>query len=655
MPDEANKAALEYAERGWFVFPILPRKKIPYKGFGWKEKSTNDPDVVRAVIEHPRYKDCNWALDCGRSNLLVLDVDIYKPGAAKAFADLPGEVSSPYTVKSPRGGTHYHYEGTGPSTADKLGPGLDTRGAGGYVLIPGSETEDGRYTCETPFSGGLQPPPPFVLESLGPPPPERLPDADIPISDPDQPHHIEQAKAYIKHAPEATEGDGGDATTYYVACKLRDFNLSRMTALEILSEWNEEKANPPWTLDELQKKIDNAYRYAKDKPGNATPEAIFPPGNKSTQAIRCAADTEIEDLKPRAWILGYRYLPEYVTLTIAPGGVGKSLLTIVEGMSVASGKQLTRDVVHQTGAVWLYNTEDPFDELDRRVLAAAKYHRLSRVDLGNFYYSSGYDNPLKLAAADERNRAIINEPLVGAIIKHIKQRNVKLFIVDPFVECHSVNENDNTGIAAVAQTFRRIAKQTGCAVSLVHHTSKGKQERGNMDKSRGASSLISAARIAHTIYPMTPKEAVEYGVQPGRENWYVRLDDAKANLSPPIGSSSWYEKHSVRLHFDSEETTGTLAPAQFGEPELNLHEQLAPLYNLPFDDNGCISLHKACEAMKACGITGAKGGTSVINIRRHIESLFALVGGETPVGVKGFRVRLLVVNGVKILKMEEPK
>jgi hypothetical protein len=239
------------------------------------------------------------------------------------------------------------------------------------------------------------------------------------------------------------------------------------------------------------------------------------------------------------------------------------LWTILEGLSIASGKQITHDPVRQDGAVWIYNTEDPYDELERRIVAAARYHKLTRADTQRLYYTSGYDKPLTFAKYDEGNRPGLNEGLIGHMIGFIREKAIRLLIIDPFVECHQVKENDNDAINLVMQGFRRIALETGCALGLVHHSSKGTDanSRGNADKARGASALVSAARVAHTLYPMTSKEGKDYLLPAGDHRWYVRVDNAKSNLAPPTERYTWYKKQSVQLLFDADEDpTGTLEP-----------------------------------------------------------------------------------------------
>jgi RecA-family ATPase len=139
-------------------------------------------------------------------------------------------------------------------------------------------------------------------------------------------------------------------------------------------------------------------------------------------------------------------------------------------------------------------------------------------------------------------------------IDYIKANGITLFCVDPFVRAHQCDENDNMAIDRVAQAFTRIASETGCAVHLVHHTRKranGAGGEGDMDTARGASSLVSAARIAHTLCGMSEKEGEKRGMPKGGHKWWVRLDDAKANLAPPQDKERWFKKHGENIGGES--------------------------------------------------------------------------------------------------------
>src|SRR5690606_5334092 len=94
---------------------------------------------------------------------------------------------------------------------------------------------------------------------------------------PDQPKNIEKAIHWLQTtAPSAIEGDAGDKTTFAVAAELRAFGISEQTAFELMADhWNEDKASPPWSPDQLKTKIANAYNYGQGAFGGKTAEGEF--------------------------------------------------------------------------------------------------------------------------------------------------------------------------------------------------------------------------------------------------------------------------------------------------------------------------------------------------------------------------------------------
>ncbi|NBQ51846.1 MAG: hypothetical protein EBU35_14650, partial [Marivivens sp.] len=123
--------------------------------------------------------------------------------------------------------------------------------------------------------------------------------------------------------------------------------------------------------------------------------------------------------------------------------------------------------------------------------------------------------------------------------------------VDPLVKAHYGEENDNKQIDAVLDVFADIAKRCDAAVDLVHHTRKPPSGfvavAGDINTARGAGALAGAVRAARTITPMSAKEAEAFDIEPGRQGWYVRVDDAKGNMSAPSEDAVWFERHTVEL------------------------------------------------------------------------------------------------------------
>ena len=166
-------SALAYAARGWPVFPCRPRDKRPATARGLHDAST-DERVIRAWWgQNPA---CNVAVATGpASDLLVLDID----GDVRELLGGRSVPQSP-TQRTGGGGWQVLFQWD-PALADVsttragLLPGIDTRGRGGYVVVPPSVHPNGtRYRwgrCTGPDDLPLAEPPAWLLNALTPPPP----------------------------------------------------------------------------------------------------------------------------------------------------------------------------------------------------------------------------------------------------------------------------------------------------------------------------------------------------------------------------------------------------------------------------------------------------------------------------------------------------
>jgi hypothetical protein len=143
-PGVFRAAAIAYAEAGWPIFPVLPDRKAPFGKLvpnGFKDASA-DPELVRYWWTRSPWSNIGFPTGNG---IAVLDVDSYKG------ARLEGDWPETLTARTARGGEHrYHVvEEEVRISADRLGPGLDVRGDGGYVLLPPSRFGRGKhYTWE---------------------------------------------------------------------------------------------------------------------------------------------------------------------------------------------------------------------------------------------------------------------------------------------------------------------------------------------------------------------------------------------------------------------------------------------------------------------------------------------------------------------------
>jgi hypothetical protein len=256
---------------------------------------------------------------------------------------------------------------------------------------------------------------------------------------------------------------------------------------------------------------------------------------------------EANKIAQREWIYGNLLIRRFVTATVSPGGVGKSSLIAVEALAMVSGKDLLAVAPPRPLRVWLWNLEDPQEETERKIQAAALHYRLSRDDIGDrLYVDSGRDQRLVIATAT-RTGTMIARPVVDTLTAEIINHKIDAVIVDPFVSCHEVGENDNTAMDMIVKEWGRVADRGNCAVQLVDHTRKmGVTEAEvTVESSRGAKSKTDACRVVRAVNRMSKEEGERAGVENHR--LYFRTYNDKANLQPPADKSDWFKLVSVDL------------------------------------------------------------------------------------------------------------
>jgi hypothetical protein len=275
--------ALSLGRQGFHIFPLRRGSKLPAIEKFPARATTDAAKIERWAAKYP---GCNWGLSTSSYGageaLLVVDVDSAGHGAGTK--DGPASLTRlerqgngfPLTREhsTPTGGRHllYRVPSAVRQGADVLGPGLDTRSKGGYIVAPGSIVEAGEYFVDRP--GRPEPAPQWLIDACGAPR-ERASNRDaLPGINADRAR--QRALAYLQHeAPEAIEGAGGDQTTFIVAAKLKDLGVSPEVAVDLMAEeWFD---GCGWTAEELAIKVRNAFNYGQNPQGADAPEAQFEP------------------------------------------------------------------------------------------------------------------------------------------------------------------------------------------------------------------------------------------------------------------------------------------------------------------------------------------------------------------------------------------
>ncbi|MFK4224452.1 bifunctional DNA primase/polymerase [Streptomyces sp. NPDC019890] len=190
--------ALSAAERGLAVIPLSPTKlpalRSPHRGdpepvlcrgecglpgHGVHD-ATADPAGVRALFAAAPWAT-GYGIACGRPRHHLIGIDLDTKSSTDSVAALQDlalrhlfTIPETVTVLTPSGGRHLWLTGPPdvvvPNSASRLAPGIDVRGAGGYLVGPGSVTAHGAYRL-APGTGDLNPAPcPRALLRLITPP-----------------------------------------------------------------------------------------------------------------------------------------------------------------------------------------------------------------------------------------------------------------------------------------------------------------------------------------------------------------------------------------------------------------------------------------------------------------------------------------------------
>ncbi|WP_306132155.1 AAA family ATPase [Roseivivax marinus] len=320
-----------------------------------------------------------------------------------------------------------------------------------------------------------------------------------------------------------------------------------------LLETAKENGLPP---NEAHATLVSAFMAGKQEPEYQRDRADFRPMQSGTTPLQSFTARERRlptefvwhdpaTIPPRPWVYGHHLIRKQVSVTVAPGGIGKSSLTIAEALAMASGRELLGDWIAPGLKVWLYNLEDPHDEMDRRIIAAMQHHHVSPAEIaGRLYVDTGRERALS-TAIQTREGVHIVQPELDALAAEVEARQIDVLVIDPFVSSHQTSENDNGAIDLVAKEWARLADRCNCAIELVHHTRKTNGEEATTESARGASALLAAARSGRVLNKMGDDLKAEAGVQDDPATYFAVTRD-KSNLAP-AGNRKWRRMASVHL------------------------------------------------------------------------------------------------------------
>jgi hypothetical protein len=525
---QSIEAAREYMRHGIPVFPCRDNSKKPATTHGFKDAET---DPCEAEKWRP---NCNIAFCPDSAGLFVVDLD--GEAGLRSWRHLETLYGAPETlrVRTPSGGTHIYFKGHGRSTAGALGRGIDTRGVGGYVLLPPSTIDGRSYKF---LDGGvfdrrqIAEAPQWLLDALDKPVREAREAPENFVED--DPFNVDWARFNVEQA--IGKGDlptigtrDTHATRWFI--QLNKYGCSEQTAREIYERFYAEGGARPDHPSDHDDKIERIWAgltgdneagaEAPQKPSEIFGEAVQAAGiaappktfRERLIKIRNAAGGDGPRFDPppdmpvfmtAAELDAYAFpvendiwhglvLRQLVNLLYGDGKTGKTMLCGHIGVAAAAGlgKLFGHDIAKLPVVMVL--CEDAY----KRVLPAMReICRSLGVNLGDLpiTFCCRPDDPVLAIIGTEGQFSNELTPFARQICERIAALGECLVVLDTVSDIAELNENlrlpPNTLCKKVLQP---ICDAFGATIIVNCHPSEAQRHSGRMTS--GSTSWKNAVR-----------------------------------------------------------------------------------------------------------------------------------------------------------------
>lgn len=283
------------------------------------------------------------------------------------------------------------------------------------------------------------------------------------------------------------EGGGPFGGRDNAATKLLGFLRAKRVPFDaavVFAEWwNEKYLDPPMPVGDIRDKIQRGWvRWLEGGLEDATPQSILDQAKSPLEFIGLDRLAELAAESGDAeWLVEDLVIAGGLHFITAPPGGGKTWAAVDLVRACVTGDRwlASRNVLKPISVLYINEEMGP----------SAFFRRLDGLRVP----------PDRLSILQRSNVRLDDPDHLAQVVKHIRDRRIRLVVVDTFVRVHGKDENSNTEMAMLFKCFREMMDAGSAVVCLHHHRKSGTGSPVAHEATRGAGEIAAQADIMAAI------------------------------------------------------------------------------------------------------------------------------------------------------------
>jgi hypothetical protein len=292
----------------------------------------------------------------------------------------------------------------------------------------------------------------------------------------------------------AIQGQNGSHAAFSVAREIRfGFDLAADCGWDIFREWNARNAHPPFDENaedgpnSLRKKWREADKSDHQREPKLRGHRLWSSG--VLEQARHARDRRGSSAPVEGWKLGAVPLGEFLSQPFPKPEriVGKLLrgaVCLLYGAAGSLKTWLALEIVRQAS-----EANHPVVYVLEEGLPYKVQERMKQMGIAS-----------ERVFIAMRRGFILHEPtMLDALIKHAREMNAALIVLDPLSNMNERDENDRQEMLEVRKALEKLASETRACVLVLHHSSKAGSRQGRMDLGADMSNLRGSSVLQGAV------------------------------------------------------------------------------------------------------------------------------------------------------------